>query len=214
MTKLFEWEKREAEKREAEKERMEKIIEKHNAQFFFEMIKTYFELNYGRFIYTESNKPLVKAVCYFLGRDARFETELNYSFKKGLLIAGSVGLGKTKIIKAVSRNEMNPISIYSIIDIMDKIKETGDFRVSPYCGTIMIDDIGSEDVVTYYGNQVNWFKDFLEKYYMHKADRFNRLIITTNLGSDDMERKYGARIRSRIREMFNTIVIQGPDLRN
>ena len=191
-----------------------RIIEKHNALFFFAMIKEYFETNFGVFIQNDSNKLLIKAVCYFMAGDERFETELNYTFRKGLLIMGTVGLGKTKIIKAVCKNEIRPISINSILDITERVKDKGDFDFAYYNQMILIDDIGSESIVNYYGNQVNWFKDFIEKYYLHHDENFSRLIITTNCGGDEIQAKYGIRVRDRMKEMLNTIKIEGPSLRN
>jgi DNA replication protein DnaC len=37
--------------------------------------------------------------------------------------------------------------------------------------------------------------------------------LTTNLKPDEIEQAYGTRVRSRMREMFNVILLTGPDRR-
>jgi DNA replication protein DnaC len=41
----------------------------------------------------------------------------------------------------------------------------------------------------------------------------NRTMVTTNLTPEQMKEKYGERVYSRMREMFNVIPIAGSDLR-
>jgi DNA replication protein DnaC len=77
----------------------------------------------------------------------------------------------------------------------------------------VIDDVGSEAVpVKYYGTEINWFKDFIETIYL-KQTNYSNVIITTNLGGEEIEKLYGYRVRSRLREMFNVIELTGKDLR-
>ena len=42
---------------------------------------------------------------------------------------------------------------------------------------------------------------------------FNKLIISTNNSFDELESKYGFRVRSRLKDMFNIIDVDGKDLR-
>jgi len=197
---------------EERKNRYTKLQAQHNAAFFWLLIKRYFLINYGEFVHNKTNSRYIEAICYFFSSDARFETKLGFDFNKGLLIKGNAGLGKTKVIQAISGNELHPVSIYSLLDISDKVKENGFF----YLNTdriILLDDVGTEEpTVKHYGTNVNWFKEFIEKYYLNNK-RFSNLLITTNCGGQELEDKYGYRVRSRIREMFNVIELTGKDLR-
>ena len=49
-------------------------------------------------------------------------------------------------------------------------------------------------------------------YYL-KNKPFNKLIISTNNNFDEIESKYGFRVRSRIKDMFNIIDVRGKDMR-
>lgn len=182
------------------------------ADYFHSQVKEFFEKKHGKFIYDHTNKRFIDAVCYFMSMDNRFETELGFSFKKGLAILGSSGLGKTKVMQAVSINPLCRVYVHSILDIVDHVKKHGECNLN-FDLVYMIDDVGTEDIVNFYGTKVNWFKDFIEQYYLQKST-YNKLIITSNLGGEEIEQKYGYRVRSRIREMFNVIQVQGQDMRN
>lgn len=195
-----------------ENDRLEALRKKCDANYFYNLISNYFKTNYGKFDFNESNRDCVKTICYFFANDERFETELGLSFNKGLLIMGRTGLGKTKTIEAICDNLIAPISIFSMIDISERVRDSGDVQLNT-SKIILLDDVGSEqEAVKHYGTPINWFKDFIEVYYLnHKS--FRKLIITTNCGGDELERKYGSRVRSRIREMFNIIQVLGNDKR-
>lgn len=203
-----------------ENEKLQKIeLElKWDANYFFNVIKQYFiKINTtsekkGVFIFNETNELFIKTVCYKFSKDPRYETELGFSFSKGLLINGDAGFGKTKTFEAIKNNPINPISIYSMLDISEIVSEKG------YCDLnlnkmILIDDAGSEqEVVNYFGTKINWFKNFIEKVYHHDND-YSNLIVTSNLGGPELESKYGYRVRSRCREIFDTVTVTGPDKR-
>lgn len=198
---------------EASRIMRETIVKECDANYFFRMIKSYFTSVHGEFVFNEANKRYITAICFFLSHDIRFETELGYSFQKGIMILGSAGLGKTKVIEAVKGNELHPIYIYSMIDITRKLRQTGDVELPPK-QFILLDDVGSEEEsIKFYGTDITWFKDFIETYYMENHNNFSNLLITTNCDGDLIEKKYGYRIRSRLREMFNVIELKGQDLR-
>jgi len=195
---------------EQEKLDYEQLKKECDASYFFKVMAEG-SRNYGKkLIQNEFNKPLIKTICFFLSEDTRFETELNYSLKKGLLIRGVSGIGKTYLVTCVKENKIKQISIYSMIDISDEVREYGGFQAKGK--VIYLDDVGSEETVNHYGSKINWFKEFLESYYLNSTD-FSRLIISTNCNFDQIQEKYGFRVRSRMKEMFNIIDVQGKDLR-
>jgi hypothetical protein len=166
-------------------------------------------------VVNDDNKKLITAICFFLSRDERFETELGYSFKRGLLIRGSTGLGKTHIVRCVEQNELNPIMTLSMLDITDEIRATGEFNLVMGDKKILyLDDAGTEEaIVKYYGTNIMWFKQFIETVYLKSKD-FSNLIVSTNLNFAGMGDKYGFRVASREREMFNVIDVGGQDMRS
>lgn len=199
------------------KERKE-LEEKWDANYFFNVIKQYFiRLNRtpekeGQFVFDKINELLIKAVCYKFSKDPRYETELGFDFKKGLIINGDAGFGKTKTFEAIKNNPIKPISIYSMLDISEEVKEKGSCELN-LNKCILLDDVGSEqEIVNHFGTKINWFKNFIEKYYHHKTD-FSDLIVTSNKDGQGFEESYGYRVRSRGREMFDNITVKGPDKR-
>lgn len=198
-------------RKEAEEER-KRVFECWNANRFYNVIKRHFVQKNGCFIMGKNNEHYIKAVCFFFSNDKRFETELGYSFNKGLLIQGVAGLGKTETIRAVSGNPLFPVTIHSILDISDAVQSNGECNLNTN-RMILIDDVGTEpEIINHYGTKINWFKDFIETYYLHNATHTG-LIITTNLSGEEIEKRYGYRVRSRMREMFNHIVLTGKDMR-
>ena len=71
--------------------------------------------------------------------------------------------------------------------------------------TYCFDDLGTENSLKYYGNDCNIMAEIL----LSRDDLFisQKLIthLTTNLNSSEIEQIYEARVRSRMREMFNLI---------
>lgn len=161
---------------------------------------------------------IISAICFFVSRDMRFETEfdpkLKFSLNKGLIIRGVSGLGKTHLVKCVSKNGLNPILVLSMLDIFEEIRLHGEFNVSlDGYGIVYLDDVGTEESnAKHYGNAINFFKNFIEGSYLKKKT-FNHLMMSTNNSFAELEQKYGFRVRSRIKDMFNIIDVSGKDMR-
>ena len=100
----------------------------------------------------------------------------------------------------------------SMLEICDEVRIRGDYEL-PFFNKLYLDDVGSEEPnVKHFGTNINWFKDFLETYYL-RSQHYNKLIISTNNNHAELEQKYGFRVRSRIRDMFNVISVDGKDMR-
>jgi len=205
--------KRAAEQRALELENKKKaLLESWTAEEFMRLICTHYFAKHGKFIERPDQLKYFKAICYFLSLDKRFETELGFSFKRGLFIIGESGLGKTETLKALKSNPVRPIAIISMIEVTQSVKSNGDFDI-PDNKLVVLDDVGCEPVpIKHFGTDIRWFPDLIESRYIAQQD-FSNLIITTNLGGDDIEQLYGYRIRSRVREMFNFIKLEGEDIR-
>ncbi len=206
-------EKRKQEKIDEEKKQQE-LISRHTAKFFFNVMAWTAKNRFGKnLIVHEHNTPLVKAICFFLSNDERFVSELGFDFNKGLLIRGVSGLGKTFLFECVKDNELLPITIYSMIELTETVKEEGFLDLPPTAGITYLDDVGTEEhTVNHYGTKITFFKNFIEKYYLNNTC-FNKLIISTNNSFSELENKYGFRVRSRIKDMFNIINVTGTDMR-
>jgi DNA replication protein DnaC len=213
---LWQKEQREKERQDAAKKALE-LKELWTAENIYKLMRWTSENVYGKpFILHEHNKQLVMALCFFVSGDSRFETEMNFDLKKGLLIRGVSGLGKTHLVRCIEKNELNPILILSMIEISEEVKSEGEYEIKIGNNKIIyLDDVGTEEAtVNHYGTKINYFKNFIEMVYLRNVDKgFGKLIVSTNNSFSEIEEKYGFRVRSRVKDMFNIIDVKGEDMR-
>lgn len=194
------------------RQKMEHVKTTWTSNEFMRIIRTHYTAKHGQFIELETQQNYFKALSYFLSGDPHFENELGYSFKKGLMIIGESGLGKTETLKAIKANPLKPLRMVSMIEVASHVRETGSCDL-PLDRIIVLDDLGCEPVpIKYFGTDIRWFSDFIEERYIMQ-ETFTNLIITTNYGGEQIQELYGYRVRSRLREMFNVIELTGKDLR-
>lgn len=60
----------------------------------------------------------------------------------------------------------------------------------------------------YFGDQINVMGEILLSRYDLYISQGIRTHATTNLNAEELEKRYGARVRSRLREMFNLIAFE------
>lgn len=189
--------------------------------------KFYFERFKKEFILDENNRPLVKKLAeYFTGADD-FIAE-GYSLDKGILIMGNVGTGKTDLMKFFQKNKKGCYRIVACAEAADDYSIYQDNIESVYAHPIekpmhdpsvfyqkligcCFDDLGCEEVKNNFGNKKNVMADIIRVIYDRK--NFAQFHITTNLNWNEIEEKYGSRIQSRMLEMFNVFILNGPDRR-
>jgi DNA replication protein DnaC len=199
-------------KRQQMLDKRKQLLKTWTAEEFMRLIRTHYISKHSQFIENSNQQNYFKALSYFLSGDPLLEKEMGFSSKKGLLILGESGMGKTETLKAVKSNPVTPLTMFSMIEVAGYIRETGSFDL-PLDRIIVLDDVGCEPVpIKYYGTDIRWFADFIEDRYINQ-ESYSNLIITTNYGGDQIQELYGYRVRSRLREMFNVIELKGTDLR-
>lgn len=208
--------KRRQEEKDEEAKKIQELTKTWTAKFVYTFMVWASENIYKKkLIVNKYNKTLISALCFFISRDKRFlEISKDYDFSKGLKIRGVCGIGKTYLAKCIEDNELRPLLIKSMIDITEEIQEHGRYEFNLGDKKIIyLDDVGTEEAtVKYYGSNISFFKQFIEKVYM-KSKSYAHIIISTNLNFKDIEEKYGFRVASRMREMFNVIDVYGEDMR-
>jgi len=150
--------------------------------------------------------------------------------KKGVMIVGPMGIGKTFIFKIFRSNPYQSFKLVSAKNISKSAKtDSNNFFenikkwISPNIANnffgqkqlaLMIDDLGTEDNINDFGNKTNVIQDLIEeRYESFKKDKFPNLFITTNLTKDQLIERYGARSIDRLSEMLN-IYSFDPDLKS
>lgn len=161
-------------------------------------------------IHEEDHELLYKLVTYFI-EDQKVAAKLEIDLNKGILLSGPVGCGKTTLMRLLPHLVPHKRHYQSILMPCRNIvfgfnnlgyKTIEDYAVNkPYC----FDDLGVEPIGRHYGKDCNVMGEILisrYEYFMQKGIMTN---ITTNLNAVELEEKYGERVRSRMREMFNLI---------
>ena len=176
----------------------------------------------------DDHEVIFKLLVYFL-RDQENAEALNISFKKGLLISGPIGCGKTSLMNLMryitaAYNHHIMISCRTVsFDFIQEgysvVQKYSDHSFRPvnqewqpktYC----FDDLGAENSLKYFGNDCNVMAEILLSRYDQFISCGMLTHMTTNLNSTELESMYGNRVRSRLREMVNLISFeQGKDKR-
>jgi DNA replication protein DnaC len=168
--------------------------------------------------------PLIAAVL----KDENVAEEFSLDLEKGILLAGPVGCGKTSLMNLL--RYLLPIDVrhrlQSCREVSFEYSRDGHTAIHRYTkGSFSIkkfdpivycfDDLGLENETQHYGNTCSVMSEILlSRYdYFHSFGMLTH--VTMNLNSAEIEKKYGLRVRSRMREMFNLVAFPAdtPDKR-
>jgi len=158
---------------------------------------------------------IYKLLIYFL-KDTSEAEKRNLSFRKGILLSGPVGCGKTSLMNIIrlfqppdERFIIKPCRDISFEFIHEGYAVIYKYSKQSFKNDIprtwCFDDLGTENNLKYYGNDCNVMAEILLSRYDLFISRHMLTHLTTNLNSSEIEELYGLRVRSRFREMFNLI---------
>lgn len=127
---------------------------------------------------------------------------------RGLLLYGSCGLGKTFVtryaISAILLKYCN--KVVSSFDMIEANKNPDEVLKKHI---ISLDDIGTEDVSVRYGEKRSIVPEILDS-----AEKYGKLLLlTSNLGGEDLIKKYGNRTFDRILAVTKRIEFNGKSFR-
>ncbi|HEY9169448.1 MAG TPA: ATPase [Lutibacter sp.] len=189
-------------------------LQNNIVHYDFEKIITYlnikgcliFDKNFR--LYKEDEPLLFKLCCYYI-QDHQTCAKMGIDTKKGLLLSGPVGCGKTSLMKllpylAPHKTNYEIIPTRNIVfnfnaagfEVLEKYNDTKN-----YC----FDDLGVEPTGCHYTKECNVMGEILLSRYDIFKTKNAKTHITTNLNAEELEARYGSRVRSRLREMFNLV---------
>lgn len=168
-------------------------------------------------LYPEDAEIILKLTTWFI-KDEHQAQKMNIDLEKGILLVGPVGCGKTSLMNicrfllpAAKRHSIKSCRDVSFEfmkeghDIFHKYTR-GSFHQEPFePKTYCFDDLGLESTMNFYGNQCSVMAEIILSRYdlFHSFNMITHL--TTNLNSSEIEERYGNRVRSRMRELFNLV---------
>ncbi len=157
----------------------------------------------------KQDEPLLFKLCNYIIADKEKCQKFKLDPAKGILLTGPVGCGKTSFLKLLRylvphQKEYQVIPCRNIAFAFHHLgyKTIEDYGNSSY---ICFDDLGVEPVGRFYGQDCNVLGEILLSRYELFLNHKVRTHATTNLNADELEERYGTRVRSRMRQLFNLI---------
>ena len=174
------------------------------------------ELYGNHFKIFETDYPIVyKLIAYFL-KDEPTCFQYGINLNKGILLTGPIGCGKTSLMnlmKYLTATEhkffVKPCRDISFEFIQDGYQIIHKYSIGKLYQseprTYCFDDLGTENNLKYFGNECNVMAEILLSRYDLFISKKLLTHITTNLSATEIEKHYGNRVRSRLREMVNLV---------
>ncbi|PJB20143.1 MAG: ATPase [Flavobacteriaceae bacterium CG_4_9_14_3_um_filter_33_16] len=159
-------------------------------------------------LFDEDRDILFKLCNYFIKDEANCK-KLDMDIHKGLLLTGPVGCGKTSLMKLLRHivPHQKPYKMIPTRNIVFGFNHVGYKTIEDYGSSnyFCFDDLGVEPIGRHYGKDCNVMGEVLlsryELYLEHKV----KTHATSNLNAQELEERYGNRVRSRMRELFNLV---------
>ena len=159
-------------------------------------------------IYKKDQDILLKLCSYFI-KDKENCKKFDIDLDKGLLLSGPVGCGKTSLIKLLHflvphQRKYVVMPCRNIVFAFNHLgyKTIEDYGESSF---FCFDDMGVEPMGRHYGKDCNVIGEILLSRYDLFLETKLKTHATTNLNAEELEERYGNRVRSRMRELFNLI---------
>lgn len=177
---------------------------------------------YPAFILDEYNQKIFEKLCIYFS---------DLSSKKGILLAGPIGCGKTSLMNVFSLNQKSSYQVISCRKVGSDYSQKGIEGIEQNISNIesgtnifgqkiigkCFDDLGAENPnIKRFGNELNVMEEiFLSRYDKLNSSNYAVTHCTTNLTLAEIKEMYGDRVYSRLKEMFIMIAfdINSPDRR-
>ncbi len=156
-------------------------------------------------------KPMVYAIVALGYGDAALCEKLGLSPKKGLIVSGGYGLGKTTAFDMCKKHGALYAEIVSCLTLKKIVLKDGYAGVDKYetRRNVVFDDFGREGATANnYGNRIDAVADIVAaRYDLFRAGKIGLTCFTTNLSLSAIAEAYSPHITDRIKEMCNVLIL-------
>lgn len=172
------------------------------------------------FVIDNENEEVIEDLTnYFFKQAGRL------NLKKGIWLEGSLGTGKTtllRIFSILSLHLRRGFVVHFCPDIAVKYSEGESLEPYTYARNcypaypvnMAFDDLGREIIpACRYGSEMNVMQYILQTRYLLWQKQGIQTYLTTNCDAESVEVMYGRFIRDRRKEMFNIVVLDGESRR-
>lgn len=121
----------------------------------------------------------------------------------GLMLMGKVGCGKSSFFKCLGDSRIRFWS--PLVDMAKRLDEIEECIDQMNGNELVIDDVGSEPVYNNFGVRLDLIPWVVEK----RMQLCARTHFTTNLSAEELVKRYGPRVVSRMHELTKVVNIKG-----
>lgn len=193
------------------------------------------------FIIDHNNEKAFNLLCLYFSQDKRFNDEvLTYgdgvtrkcNLKKGIaLVSKNKGTGKTVLMQLFQQNKYRPYMQIETKDVSSMFQKKGEQAIDVHSERLFIPsmptwfyyqqigicfgDLGYEIQKNHWGTKSDVMLDVISSIYSKNQFNgdFSWFHYTSNLYGKEMEDRYDTRVRDRLAEMFNMIILPGESRR-
>lgn len=157
----------------------------------------------------EEDKEILFKLCNYIIQEKEFCEKFGIDPNKGLLLTGPVGCGKTSIIKLLKYlvPHQKKYEVIPSRNVTFAFNHIGFKTIEDYGngGFFCFDDLGVEPIGRFFGQDCNVLGEILLSRHELFLDHNIKTHTTTNLNAAELEERYGERVRSRMRQLFNLV---------